>query len=140
MYTLEQLKKQNKDITNLIEILEALIKDEKLMQNPLSCELLSQFNEKVWTHLVFEDKTIYAELCKHHNPDINGIVKEFHTSSKELKSLFAQHVKNWRNKSTENDQYDLYYEQSKHIFSLIKIRVKTESEKIFPIVEQHYNS
>jgi hemerythrin-like domain-containing protein len=140
MYTLDELKKQNQDITDLIDVLEALIKQKTLATNPFVCELVSRFNEKVWMHLVFEDNTIYSELSKHHNPDISNIAKDFHASAKELKKHFSGYVKLWCHTSTDNGDHKAFTEQSEKIFGLIRDRIKFESEEMFPIVEQHYNS
>jgi hemerythrin-like domain-containing protein len=140
MYTLNELKKQNQDVSDLIDVLEVLIKKKPLTTNPLVCELVSRFNEKVWMHLVFEDNTIYSELSKHHNPDISNIAKNFHTSAKQLKKHFSGYVKLWHHTSTDKGDHKAFTEQSEKIFSLIKDRIKFESEEIFPIVVQHYNS
>ena len=85
MYTLDDLKKQNQEISDLIDALEVLVKDGSLISNPFVCELATRFNEKVWMHLVFEDKAIYSELCRHHNPDVVSIAKTFHDSSRKIK-------------------------------------------------------
>ena len=140
MYTLDELKKQNQDITHLIDVLDALIKHESLAVNPFVCELVSRFNEKVWMHLVFEDNTLYTELCRHHNPDISNIAKRFHKSANELKKDFSKYVKLWCHTSTDKGDHKAFTVQSDKIFSLIRARIKFESEEIFPIVEQHFNS
>ena len=140
MYTLDELKKQNQDISDLIDVLEVLIKHEALSANPFVCELVSRFNEKVWMHLVFEDNTIYSELSRHHNPGISNIAKDFHASAKELKKHFSGYVKLWCHTSTKNGDHTAFTEKSEKIFKLIRDRIKFESEEIFPMVEQHYNS
>ena len=140
MYTLDELKKQNQDITDLIDILEALIKNPALTSNPFVCELVSRFNEKVWMHLVFEDNTIYSELSRHHNPDISKIAKSFHGSAKEIKKHFSGYVKLWCHASTNNGDHKAFTELSTKIFKLIRDRVKFESDEMFPILEKHYNS
>ena len=66
MYTLDELKKQNMEISDLINILQILTKEKSLINNPFVCELVERFNEKVWMHLVFEDNSLYSELAKHH--------------------------------------------------------------------------
>lgn len=101
MYTLDELKKQNTEISDLIDILHLLVKDKALANNPFVCELVERFNEKVWMHLVFEENTIYSELAKHHNPDISNIAKTFHENAKEIKKHFTHYVKLWCHASKE---------------------------------------
>ena len=140
MYTLDELKKQNQDISDLIDVLEVLIEHEPLTNNSFVCELVSRFNEKVWMHLVFEENTIYSELSRHHNPDISNIANQFHTSAKQLKKHFSGYVKLWCHSATEKGDHKAFIELSAKIFNLIRDRIRVESEEIFPLVEQHYNS
>ena len=108
MYTLDELKKQNQEISDLIEVLETLIKQQSLTNNPYVCELVCRFNEKVWMHLVFEDNTIYSELSKHHNPDISGIAQEFHNSAKNTKKHFTRYLKSWSHTSNKQGSHQAF--------------------------------
>jgi hemerythrin-like domain-containing protein len=140
MYTLDELKKQNREINDLIDLLAVLTEHENLRHNPFACELVSRFNEKVWMHLVFEDNTIYAELAKHHNPEISRIANQFHASAREVKKHFTHYVKLWCNTSTDEASQATFIAESKKVFKLIRQRVQFESEEIFPLVEQHFSS
>jgi len=140
MYTLDELKKQNTEISDLINILQVLTKEKSLINNPYVCELVERFNEKVWMHLVFEENTIYAELAKHHNPDISSIALTFHETAKSIKKRFTQYVKLWCHAIKENKDHAAFVTESNAIFELIKERVRYESEEVFPLVEKHFNS
>lgn len=140
MYTLNELKKQNTEITELIDVLSALIEHQNLRGNPYVCDLVSKFNEKVWMHLVFEDNTIYSELARHHNPDISNIAKRFHESAREIKKDFSSYVKLWCKTTSGQLSQDGFPEQSEKIFHLIRDRIRYELEEIFPIIEKHYDS
>jgi len=136
MYTLTELKKQNQEITDLIEVIDVLTKDKKLINNPFVCELVSRFNEKVWMHLVFEDNTIYSELAKHHNPNISDIAKQFHDNAKEIKKEFTAYVKLWCKTSGADHHHQAFCGSTSEILKKIKRRIKFETDKIFPLIEQ----
>lgn len=138
MYTLEELRRQNKEISDLIEVLSALVVKQELRSNPYACKLASTFNEKVWMHLVFEDNTIYSELAKHNNPNIRSIADNFHASARETKKLFASYLKLWCQTSTDENDHEAFTNESMKIFDSIRDRVRYESEEIFPLVEKHY--
>jgi len=140
MYTLDELKKQNTEITELIDVLTALIEHQNLRGNPYVCDLVAKFNEKVWMHMVFEDNTIYSELARHHNPDISNIAKNFHDSAREIKKDFSSYVKLWCKVSEGQANKDSFTEESVRIFSLIRERIRFELEEIFPMVEKHFDS
>ena len=135
MYTLSELKKQNQEISDLIEVLSTLVKEKKLMNNPFVCDLVSRFNEKVWMHLVFEDDSLYAELAKHHNPDISSIAHDFHESGKEIRKEFTGYVKLWCKTSGADHHSQAFCEQSAAMLDKIKNRIQYETEKMFPLAE-----
>ncbi|MDH5485272.1 MAG: hemerythrin domain-containing protein [Gammaproteobacteria bacterium] len=137
MYTLDELKKQNKEIADLIDVLAILIEQPSLRENPFVCELVSRFNEKVWMHLVFEENTIYSELSKHHNPDISEIAGHFHGSAKNVRKNFTHYVKLWCHSTTD---HAMLVDESKKIFQLIRDRISYETNEMFPLAERHFNS
>ena len=140
MYTLSELKKQNQEINDLIDVLRVLVKEDSLINNPFVCDLVSRFNEKVWMHLVFEDNSIYSELAKNHNPDISEIANSFHESAREIRKEFTGYVKLWCKSSTTEQQRKAFCEQSTNILDKIQQRIIYETEKMFPLVEQHFDS
>ncbi len=135
MYSLNELKKQNQEINDLIDVLKVLIKEKSLTDNPVVCDMVSRFNEKVWMHLVFEEKSIYAELAKHHNPDISKIAHDFHDSAKEVKKDFSNYMRLWCLVSGSERHHQAFYEQSSDILEKVKQRVIFETEKVFPLIE-----
>jgi len=140
MYTLDELKRQNQEISDLIDVLSVLMNEVKLRKNPYVCQLVSSFNEKVWMHLVFEDNTIYSELARHHNPDISALAKDFHESARQIRKHFSHYVKLWCQTSTDSGDHEAFIEQSNKIFELIRQRVRYESEEMFPLIEKHFDS
>lgn len=137
MYTLSELKKQNQEISDLIEVLSALVNDGKLMSNPFVCDLVSRFNEKVWMHLVFEDNALYSELAKHHNPEISQIANTFHDSAKEIKKEFSAYMKLWCKVSGADHHQQAFCDQTTSMLEKVKNRITYETEQMFPLVEEH---
>ena len=135
MYTFHELKKQNQEIDNLIAVLNNLISDKTLIKNPVVCDLVSRFNEKVWMHLVFEDNAIYSELAKHQNPQISTIAQEFHNSAKEIKKEFSHYVKLWCKASGADHHQQAFCEQTPDMLNKIKQRIIYENKEMFPLIE-----
>lgn len=137
MYTLSELKKQNQEISDLIEVLKVLVNETQLLTNPFVCDLVLRFNEKVWMHLVFEDNSLYTELAKHHNPDISVIAQRFHDSAKEVKKEFSGYVKLWCKASGADHHQQAFCDQTTVMLEKIKNRIDFETEQMFPLVESH---
>lgn len=137
MYSLDELRQQNQDITDLCNVLSVLIEKTELHSNSYVWELMQRFKEKVWMHLVFEDNTIYAALLRHHDVPVSKTAKAFHDSAREIKHRFSGYVKHWHKTATNDTDRKALQEESRDIFQLIMERVRYENEYMFPLVEQH---
>jgi len=134
VYALNELKKQNQDISALCDILCVLMEDATLYNNPYLCELLSHFKEKVWMHLVFEDNTFYAELARHNDPEISTTARRFHDSARDIKKHFTAYVKHWCKPGISQAEHDRLRNESREILKLVMERINYENDKIFPLV------
>lgn len=136
MYTLDELKEQNKEISQLCDVLSVLMEQDSLHNNPFVCELMTRFKEKVWVHLVFEDNTIYAALLHTEDESVSKTAKAFHDSAKEIKHRFSGFVRHWCSLPNSSSEHDALRSESREIFTLIRERISYEDKKIFPLVEQ----
>jgi DUF438 domain-containing protein len=137
MFSLEELQKQNREIAELYEILSVLIEYPALRGNPYACALVSQFNDKVWMHLVFEDNILYSELLRHHDTHAREIASGFRDSAAELRKRFVHYVKRWCQSSEAGKDDDGFIDESRKVLGMIMDRVRYENEVMFPLVEKH---
>lgn len=137
MYSLDELKLQNQEISQLCDVLSVLMEQPALHNNPFVCELMTRFKEKVWVHLVFEDNTIYAALLHTGDDEITKTAKAFHDSAKEIKHRFSGFVRHWCSLPGTSSEHDMLKNESNEIFALIRNRIVYENEQIFPLAEQH---
>ena len=137
MYTLKELKKQNQDISELLDVLSVLIEHPHLNNNSHVCELTTRLNEKVWMHLIFENNTLFTELSRQYNPDIQKLTKDFQQSAKDVKKVFSHYVRCWCHTLANETEHQAFVKESKNIFALIKKRIIQEEKDIFPLLEKH---
>ena len=135
MYSIDDLKKQNQEISQLCDVLSVLMEQESLHDNPFVLELMKLFKEKVWVHLVFEDNTIYAAMLHSNNEDVRSTAKTFHESAKEIKHHFSDFVRQAKATPNTNSEHQQLSKSSNEIFELIRRRIDYENQKIFPLVE-----
>ena len=133
MQTLDALKQENQEISDLCEILSVLIEHKELRNNPFVCELVTKFQEKVWTHLVFEDNPIYLELVQQPDKEFTEAVTRFLKGSQAIKKRFADYVKCWCTPTDEED-HDKFVTESHDIMRLIMDRIHYENDKVFPLL------
>lgn len=137
MYTVEELQQQNRDIANLCEVLRVVVSNPQLRGNPYACDLLSKFYDKVWMHLVFEDKSLYSDLLLHPDEEIVRVATAFHESAKTLKKDFRKHVKQWcMVEPLQEGESDAFQEEMLAMISAVMQRVRAENEEIIPLVKR----
>jgi len=135
MYSsLDELKEQNLEISQLCEVLCVLVEQPTLHDNPFVRELMTRFKEKVWIHLVFEDNNFYSALLNSDDEKVRESARSFHDSAKEIKHRFSDFIRKCCN--TADSEYKAFSEESHAVFTLIRNRIAYENEHIFPLVEQ----
>lgn len=138
MYSLDELKQQNEDIARLCEVLSVLVEHKSMHNNPVVCELMARFKEKVWMHLVFEDNTIYSELAGHSDPAVRDIARQFHDSARQIKKHFSGYIRHWCKPTVEDSEHEALLQESREIFRLIRERIDYENRQMFPLVEKYH--
>ena len=136
MYTLDELIDQNKDIAELSAVLMVLVANPNLRNNRYVCDLVSRFYDKVWMHLMFEDKTLYSNLLQHADPEVVAKIEAFHDSAKQIKKEFGRHVKQWCHVDLSEDEAVQFSEKMQAVIGKIIDRVNVENEEIIPLVSQ----
>ena len=135
MYTLDELKQQNQEISQLCDVLAVLMEEENLHNNPYVCELMQRFKEKVWVHLVSEENTIYASLMDDDDEHKRKIMKEFHENAREIKHQFSAFVRQWCSMPGTDEEHHQLTDQSRDINGQIRKRIEYENKQIFPLVK-----
>lgn len=136
MYSLDELKNQNQEISQLCDVLGVLMEQPSLHNNPFVEDLMARFKEKVWMHLVFEDNTLYAGLLKHPDQITSETVKAFHDSGRDIKHRFTVFVKHWRTIASTDEEHDELSKECCDIFNMIRERVVYENQQVFPLLSE----
>ena len=137
MYSVEELQQQNRDIANLCQVLKVVVENPQLRGNPYACDLLSKFFDKVWMHLVFEDKSLYSDLLLHHDDEVVKVATAFHDSARELKKSFRKHVRQWCNVAPlKEGEKDTFQDEMLIAIEDVMQRIRSENEVIIPLVKR----
>jgi hypothetical protein len=99
------------------------------------CDLVSRFKEKVWLHLVFEDKALYADLLAQRDTGAAATAERYRVGAHSLKKQFADYQKHWCITDPDATDHEAFVRESREIFRRILDRVRVENEEIFPLLE-----
>jgi hemerythrin-like domain-containing protein len=135
MVNVAEFSRENQELTDLCEVLHVLIAGTDMRGNPVFCELLSRFSEKICAHLDHEDRAMYAELLSHDDKDVNEVASKFINNTHQLRTILSSYVKRWCHATREGDMtgHEKFVKETREIFSLVKDRINLEKSKLFPL-------
>ena len=134
METLKQLEQQNSEIAELCEVLQVLLGDNSVCDTQLARELFQRFTSKVKAHLSLEDNSLYAKMLAHDDNQINILTTRYLSNSRELQRIFHGYEKQWCKDGVNISGNDAFIRETHGIFSMIRERIRAESEEFFPAV------
>ncbi len=136
MVNVAEFSKENQELTDLCSVLDILVANAAMRENPVFCELLSRFSDKIRAHLDHEDRAMYAELLSHHDKSINEVASKFIDNTHLLRTILSDYVKRWCHTTRgNNDQagHEVFMHETREIFHLVEDRINLENTKLFPV-------
>ena len=131
MIPVDELKKENKEIDDLRKVLIELVEIPDMHGNSIFCELLERFQAKLNNHLKHEARSLYPELLKSKDNDINNLAKRFLDNTHELERLLGKYVKHWCHK-LHDAELEKFIKETEEVFHLVEVRIKLEEKHLFP--------
>jgi len=133
MSLIEELRNENTEIKELIDVLSKLTNDESLRTNKVFCELLQQFQDKVDNHLRHESRSIYSELLNHDESSIKKVASDFLSNTHELEKIKSKYIKRWCHQINVTN-HDEFKTETKEFFKLINDRIQMEESHLFKVL------
>ncbi len=130
--------KENQEIVHLSAILRILVDHSDLRENPVFCDLMTRFRDKIWAHLLHEDRAVYSELLGHRDKSVNDVADQFLANTHALKKILSTYIKRWCQTpgviSGEQEANDTFLDETREVFRLVDERINLENTKLFPII------
>ncbi len=137
MVTFDLLNEQNHKISELINVLDVLIRDRASLDNRVVSEMFFRFVDAVKEHLDLEDKSVYTCLITHRDSNINNTAKLFMSGASEIRRIFDKYVRKWtRHKRLHVADHETFLKETEEMFDFVLNRVQDESEKLYPLLRK----
>lgn len=134
MVAVKELEQENQEIVALASILGVLIDKPEFRNNPVFCELLHRFMDKIEQHLSHEARSVYNELLS--RKETNDAATRFISNAHELEKILGGYTKRWCVPIPSTELHDRFVEETREIFRLLNERISMESQHLFPILNQ----
>ncbi len=132
----EALHKQAHKITELNNVLGALLSDRSLCDSQITCELFFRYVDAVKHHLNHTESGVFAQLLANSDEQTCKAVGRFIDGSHEIKQIFASYTKKWCNRQElKIDNYQDFYQDTVDVFNLVLRRLQDEIENLYPLIE-----
>ena len=136
MVNVAEFSRENQELTDLGAVLDILVVNPDMRGNPVFCELLSSFSEKIRAHLDHEDRSMYAELLSHDDKSVNEVASKFINNTHQLRTILTNYVKRWCHTtrgSKDMTGHEEFMQETREIFHLVNDRINLEKNKLFPL-------
>ena len=135
MISTEELRKENKEITDLCQLLSLLVENPDMQTNTVFCELLERFRHRVDVHLANEDHAVFRKLLTREDQHAHNIAADFLSNNRQLKKIFGEYKGQWCRDGMAPAVGDQgFVADTKDLFRLVCERVDMEHKKLFPLL------
>jgi hemerythrin-like domain-containing protein len=139
MITYDDLHTQNHKITELTNVLTALMSERTLLDTDVTCELFFRYVDEVKNHLDVTDRGLYTKLLTYNDNDVNQVANQFMSGSQEIKRVFDKYLKKWcklNNRHLVVKNYEQFIGETDDMFMLVLNRIQDETEKLYPVARR----
>jgi hypothetical protein len=130
-----ELKKENQEIADTIDVLAYLINHNELRSNPVFCKMLQQFSGAVHDHLKHEGRAAYKELLPQNDNGAHEVATRFMNNTSQLNKIMNEYAKHWCKAPHDFNTNEAFIDETKTIFRLVTDRMTLEQEKLFPYLQ-----
>jgi len=132
----EAFHKQAHKITELNNVLGALLSERSLCDSKITCELFFRYVNAVKHHLNHTESGVFAQLLANSDEQTCKAVGRFIDGSHEIKRIFSSYTKKWCHKhELKIDDYQSFYDDTIDVFNLVLRRLQDETENLYPLIE-----
>lgn len=132
MVAVQELERENQEIVHLASVLGVLVDKPEFRTNPIFCELLHRFMDKIEQHLSHEARSVYNELLSHKDKQTNQAATRFISNAHELEKILGGYTKRWCVPIPSIERHDTFVQETHEIFRLLNERIMMETKHLFP--------
>lgn len=136
MMAREELERENQEIIHLGAILSVLIDKVEFRSNPVFCDMLHGFMDKINQHLSHEARSVYSDLLSDSNKETNHAASQFISNAHELEKILSGYTKRWCVPIPSTSEHTEFVEETQEIFRLLNERIDMENNHLFPYLSQ----
>jgi iron-sulfur cluster repair protein YtfE (RIC family) len=132
----DNLKKQHKEISDIVKQISVLLNPDVLSQDAEQAGiLLSKLTENLELHLAWEDEALYPALQRHPKEEVRILTKVFSEEMGGISKTFARYTANWPNAAAIQNDPDSFINESRDIFASLSSRINQENNHLYPLLE-----
>lgn len=136
MANLNTLKRQHKDILDLIETIEKKIHNEPIEMNAkLIAKAINELSGKLKIHLSHEDRYLYPNFKASENIQLKNKANQYIEEMGNLSNIYSDFKNNYNTPTKIMKNEESLIKKSKTVMQAIKDRIKQEDTDLYMLAE-----
>ena len=139
MIDFDQLHKENHRITEISNVFLYLVRDRRMCDTQIACDLFFEYVERVKHHLDQVDRHMYKKLLASPDQNVRNKADRFMSGGQEIKRVFQKYLMKWSsaaNHSLVIRNHDKFVKETEEMFALVLDRLQRETEHLYPLVRK----
>lgn len=133
----ELFREQHKGLLGVVGQLKPLLEPAKLAKNAAQARtLLNQFAGKLNVHLAMEDKALYPQLLKHHDPAVQGKAKTFMDQMGGIKEAFGAYLNKYPSAEVIQGATAAFISDTEGLLKVVAKRIQSEDTDLYVLVDK----
>lgn len=133
----ENLKRQHKELVQVVTGLVSLLQADKLIKDATTARgLLAILAGKLTVHLQMEDKSLYPHLLSHKNDRLISLTTKYINEMGGIKESFEAFLKRWPTSARIQENPEGFIRETKGVIDILSNRISKEDKELYPLVDQ----
>lgn len=137
MAIIENLKRQHKDMENIMKSIEEYIQNDQIVDNISNIiKGISHLSGILSIHLRQEDQYIYPNLINSKEENIKELVGYYINEMKEIADSFTLYKNQYNTSKKVLNYIDTFTNETRKIFSILRNRIEKEDTQLYKFLSK----
>ena len=136
MSALANLRQGSKDILELMDVLQVLIRTDHVRHTGTVQNLFLKLGDMVNDHFALEEGSLFRGLLRHEDESVQATARRFLDGKRELKKFFKHYLHRWCEQGMREEECEDFIVETDRLFAMLRRWVHDVESRLHPLVQE----